>query len=196
MRLFKVRFPSEKTSKSFWGRAKDAGKVRTVLICFLLVGGFSLTVLSQHIRVEASNIPNPEKIPKEIKEYCDVIGEAYCICPELLEAIAYHESRFIPDVKSGKCYGLMQVNIDVHKERIERHGFTSEDMLKPYPNIVVAADLLKELYETYGDDNQLVLMYYTGSPRAAKEYLLTGKTTKYVEHIMTRSEEYEREHEK
>lgn len=189
----KVR--SQERRKGFWGRAGGAEKFRRVILNFLIVGGFSLIFLNQHVKVEAEELPGSyDGIPKEIREYCEVIGEAYCICPELLEAIAYHESRFVPSVKSGRCFGLMQVNVDVHRERIIRLGYTSEDMLKPYPNIAVAADLLEELYETFGDDNELVLMYYTGSPRAAKRYIETGKTTEYVKQIMTRSEEYERLH--
>lgn len=193
----KVRY-QQRESDGIWGSAGGAQKIRRMLVIFLcIVGGLSLMILSQPIRCAAKTQQSlSDEIPKEIKEYCDVIGEAYCICPELLEAIAYHESRFIPTVKSGKCYGLMQVNVDVHKERIERLGYTAEDMLKPYPNIAVAADLLEELYETYGDDNQLVLMYYAGSPGAASRYLKSGKTTKYVDEILTRSEEYERIHEK
>lgn len=134
------------------------------------------------------------EVPAEYQNYFIEIGENKKICPELFEAIAFHESRFIKDVKSGNCYGLMQVNVKVHAERIKKLGYTPEDMLEAYPNIEVAADLLSELYEKYGDDNAIVLMYYAGSPKAAKRYEKTGITTKYVDEILSLSAQYERDH--
>lgn len=42
------------------------------------------------------------EIPKEVEEACIKYGEAYDICPELLEAICYEESRYKADVTGGK----------------------------------------------------------------------------------------------
>lgn len=164
---------------------------------FLLWGILIAGILIQQISVEAaaSDLSQDEiKIPKEIIEYCETVGEDFDICPELLEAMAYNESRFKPTVKNGNCWGLLQVNIKVHKDRIEKYGYTKEDMLESYPNLVVAADLLAELYETYGDDTPIVLFYYSGNPKAVNKYKEYGFMTEYVESILTRSESYERLH--
>ena len=97
------------------------------------------------------------------------VGKRYKICPEFLESIAYYESRFIPDVKNGNCWGLMQINVKVHADRIERLGFEKEELLDPYKNLIVAADLLEELFEEYEDD-AIVLMLYAGQEEAIPRY--------------------------
>ena len=134
-------------------------------------------------------------IPDDIKQYCEEIGAETNICPEILEAIAYHESRFIPTVKNKNCWGLCQVNVKIHEDRIEALGYTPEDMLTAYPNIEVAADYLTELYETYGDDNPIVLSIYSGAGwDAVEKYKEYGQMTDYVEDILTRGGNYERLH--
>lgn len=158
----------------------------------LLIG----LILTSHITaLGASRADIDDEIPENIKEYCEELGSQYDICPELLEAIAWHESRFIPEVTNRKCYGLCQVNIKVHKDRIEKLGYTSEDMLEPYPNIHVAADLLAELYATYGDDNPIVLSLYAGEGwKAVERYKEYGFMTQIVSDILEKSAEYERLH--
>lgn len=134
-------------------------------------------------------------IPENVKSICEEIGAETDICPELLEAIAWHESRFIPTVKNKNCWGLCQVNVKIHKDRIEALGYTPEDMLTEYPNIRVAADYLSELYETYGDDNPIVLSIYSGAGwDAVEKYKENGQMTEYVEDILTRGANYERLH--
>lgn len=165
--------------------------------CAIFLGwGILIFGLSVHsIRSEAAASSNKDEIPKQIKEYCDEIGEQRDICPELLEAIAYHESRFKEEVTNKNCWGLCQVNIKIHEDRIEKFGYTKKDMLTAYANIEVAADYLAELYETYGDDNPIVLSLYSGAGMAAVEkYKEYGITTKYVDEILTKSAEYERIH--
>ena len=181
-------------------RTGSGGMIRQckiILMSLIMLGGLmSGLILTSHITVMAASQPDLyDEIPKDIKEYCEEIGQQYDICPELLEAIAWHESRFIPDVTNRKCYGLCQVNIKVHKDRIEKLGYTSEDMLEPYPNIHVAADLLAELYATYGDDNPIVLSLYAGEGwKAVERYKEYGFMTQIVSDILEKSAEYERLH--
>lgn len=153
-------------------------------------------ILTSHITVYASSQTYlSDEIPKEIKEYCEEIGAEKNICPEILESIAYHESRFIPDVTNKNCYGLMQINVKIHADRIEKLGYTKEDMLTAYPNIEVAADYLLELYETYGDDNPIVLSLYAGEGwKAVEKYKEYGFMTQIVSDILEKSAEYERLH--
>lgn len=180
-------------------RAGSGGKIRQpkFLMSFIWGGLMLGLLLSSHITVSAAKPGLDDEIPKDIKEYCEAIGQEYDICPELLEAIAWHESRFIPEVisRNKKCYGLCQVNIKVHKDRIEKLGYTSEDMLKPYPNIEVAADLLAELYATYGDDNPIVLSLYAGEGwDAVERYKEYGFVTPLVMNLLEISARYERIH--
>lgn len=196
MRRVKVRCCSGGKSGDLWERIFGAGLVRQVIIFFLCMGGFSSAFLSQTISIYAyeQNLNAEDEIPKDLKEYFENIGQEYCICPELLEAIAWHESRFIPDVKNGSHYGLMQVNVKIHKDRIKKYGWTADDMLDPYKNIVIAADYLSELFEMFGGDDYLVLLHYSGGWRAIRNYKKKGIITEYVKEILNRSEEYEQIH--
>ena len=175
---------------------KCVGKIKkcaAIILCW----GFLIIGLSVHvIRSEAAaSYQFDDGIPENIREYCEEIGQAKGICPELLEAIAWHESRFIPTVTNKNCYGLMQINVKIHGDRIEKLNYTSEDMLTSKPNIEVAADYLSELYEDYGDESPIVLSLYSGAGwDAVEKYKEYGFITDYVNDILTRSAKYERLH--
>lgn len=177
------------------GRSVKGKKVYCV---FLMMLGIVAGCLFQPVRSEAQSLVNTiqveDGIPEDIQSYCEEIGGMFDICPELLESMAYTESRFIPTVKNKKCYGLMQVNVKVHADRIEKYGYTVDDMYEPYPNLIVAADYLAELYETYGDENPIVLSVYSGNWAAVSKYKEYGIMTPYVEEVLARSVEYERAH--
>lgn len=187
-----------------WGCVRAGGEwLGTKVACLrkklrggILIGLIILMV--QPVSVKAKTLNNQDiqdGIPQEIKEYCEEIGRNFDICPEILEAIAWHESRFIPTVKNKNCWGLCQVNVKIHQDRIEECGYTEEDMLEAYPNIFVAADYLSDLYETYGDENPIVLSLYSGAGwKAVERYKEYGFLEKYVENILSRSADYERLH--
>lgn len=170
------------------------------VLCFIIIWGIFFSGQSAKIiNAEAypikASIVYDDGIPEDIREYCDEIGAEFNICPELLESIAYQESRFIQDVKSGNYYGLMQVNVKIHKARIDKYGYCADDMLSAYPCIKVAADYLADLFEAYGDDDPIILLLYSGSGwDAVKKYKENGFMTQYVSDVLARSAEYERLH--
>lgn len=175
------------------------GRFKRVLCVLLSWGLFFFGCSNPSITSEAkqtkATISYDDGIPDEYREYFDEIGAEFGLCPELLESIAYHESRFFPDVKNKSCYGLMQVNVKVHAERIKKYGYTEDDMLTAYPNIKVAADLLAELFENYGDDDPIILLLYSGAGwEAVDRYKENGFITDYVDDVLTKSAEYERIH--
>ena len=134
-------------------------------------------------------------IPLNVRIYCEVVGSQYDICPEILEAIAYHESRYEVDAVNGNYKGIMQVNVVIHKDRLQKFGYTVSDMTSnAYANIQVATDYLAELYETYGDDNPIVLSVYSGNWKAVSDYKENGWLCPYVEDVLTRSANFERVH--
>ena len=140
------------------------------------------------LRVSANGVPD------EIREYAEDVGAEYGICPELLESIAYWESRFDPTAvsKNGKYIGLMQVNPKIHADRMEKLGVT--DLTDPKGCMRVAADYLLELFEE-NEDVGTVLLQYSGSNRdRISQYERTGNMTKYVDKVLRLSEVYERMH--
>lgn len=135
------------------------------------------------------------EIPEDIKETAEEIGEAYCVSPALIEAMCYEESRFTPNIinKSGKNYGLMQINPNFNTDRMKRLGVTKEDLLTVRGNILVGTDLLAELFETYEDVGE-VLLIYGGFSQAKKDaYHTKGVLPAYITRLLERAEKYEKE---
>ncbi len=155
-------------------------------------------ILTSPIKANAYCLSNQslyeDGIPEDIRILCELVGTEFQICPEILEAIAYNETRFTPDITKDNYYGMMQVNVVIHSKRIEKYGWTTQDMLDPYKNLIVAADFLNELYQIYGDENPIVLSYYAGNTTAIKKYNKTGQLTGYAKEILEKSEKYERLH--
>lgn len=158
---------------------------------------FVLAILSQPIEVSANSqalIPtyDVEGIPPEIQQCAEVIGFELNICPELLEAIAYQESRCTENATNGSCMGLMQVNCSVHKDRFIEAGWSANDWDNAYKNMYVAGEYLAELFEQY-EDAATVLAVYHGEHDAV-EKSKTGYMSTYTREILERSEKLERAH--
>jgi soluble lytic murein transglycosylase-like protein len=193
-------FPSPPGDTLKRGGVESGGGTKIMRFLMRSLGGIfvGLLLISQSLTVKANSLsyqPQYEdNIPEEIRIYCELVGYEYNICPELLEAMAYRESRFMPTVQSGNQYGLMQINVQVHKNRIAKYGWNEQDMLDPYKNLMVAGDYLSELYETYGDDNPIVLNAYNGNWKAINKYKEYGYLSEYVEDVLDRSMNYERLH--
>ena len=130
-----------------------------------------------------------DEVPADIQELAEEVGEEFNICPELLEAIAYKESRFDESVQSGNYYGLMQVNVRVHSKRIRDMGYKSKDMFEARPCMRVAAAYLHDLFNQY-EEADLVLACYSGSLNTYLKYGYSG----YGDYVLGLSWEYEEEH--
>lgn len=132
-----------------------------------------------------------DETPIEIQIYCNKYGEQYNICPELLEAICYRESRFDETVidGTGSCIGLMQIKASCHRARMERLGVT--DLHDIESNIHVGADYLAELFDEY-EDVGVVLTVYHGEKNIDKAK--RGKLSGYVTTILDKSRQLEVAH--
>ena len=184
-------------STSLWGQRSVGGIKWRVLVVYggiLIIGLILISPIKVYANSLSYQVRFEDGIPDNIREYCELVGAEYDICPELLESIAYNESRFTPDIQNGNHYGIMQVNVKIHQKRIEKYGWTKSDMFDAYKNLMVAGDILHELYEIYGDDNPVVLAYYSGYSATIKTYLKTGKMCQYAKDVLEKSAEYERLH--
>lgn len=131
-----------------------------------------------------------EDVPLDVQEACIKYGEQYDILPELLEAIIWHESRFTQYAQNKSCKGLMQINVNVQKNRMSKLGI--EDIYDIDSNIAVGADLLAELFDSY-EDVGIVLGLYHGEKNAIKNGR-AGKLSTYTQDILDKSKEYEDMH--
>lgn len=128
-------------------------------------------------------------IPQEVKNAAEKYGEEYNICPELIEALAYQESRFKADVVSadGVHIGICQINPNCHSKRMQKLGVT--DLTDIDGNIEVACDYLAEIFTEYEGDPDIVLMIYNGDYSWK-----SGHISNYANEILERSAELERLH--
>ena len=166
-------------------------KVIAGVLCGVMLLGSSITVKANSLSYREPS----EQIPMEIIEYSEIVGHEFNICPELLQSIAYHESRFNPEAKNGNCIGLMQVNKSAHSDKLTAQGWTSNDLYKPYINMYIAGEVLSELFEQYEDPGEVILRY-NGAATALKTYKESGKLSTYANNVLTMSEELERQHQK
>lgn len=113
-------------------------------------------------------------------------GEEYDICPELILAICYNESRYTANAvnKETGCYGVMQIQKKSHKDRMKR--LKVNDLNNIDQNIHVGADYLAELFEEY-EDVSVVLGKYHGEPQAET------KVSKYTKKVLKHSAQMERD---
>lgn len=151
------------------------------LVAIILTLMFSAFIA---VAVQAQEIV---EVPEDVKEISEELGEKYNICPELIQAICWQESRFQTDIKSSGCVGIMQVAPKWHKERMDRLGVT--DLTDVRQNMTVAVDYLSELLKD-GEDIEEPLMRYHGESRIY-ERLNSGEMSEYVESILTLSAELE-----
>ena len=166
--------------------------MRKVIGGIILLMGLILVPSVQAQANSLSMIPTEEQtgIPEDIYMDAEIIGHEFNICPELLLAIAEHESRFQADAKNGSCKGLMQLNTACHKARFEEMGWSAQEWTSAYKNMYVAADYLSDLFEQY-EDVGVVLGIYHGESDAVRRGQ-SGKLSSYVNKILERSAELER----
>lgn len=145
--------------------------------------------------LSGGTVAQAEEVPAEVRMIAEELGAEYGICPELIEAICYQESRFQPGAigSGGKYIGIMQVSPSVHAARMQRLGVT--DLTDMRGCMTVGTDYLAALFETY-EDPVPALMAYGGWGRQIAWHESTGGMPGYVKSVLERSERYERQHSK
>lgn len=127
----------------------------------------------------------------QVIEMSERIGAAYGICPELLQAVAWHESHYDEGAENDGCVGLLQVAEKWHQDRMAR--LQVADLYDPAGNMLVAADYLAELFGQY-EDLGMVLMIYSGDS-GAEGFAQGGQgLSAYAQEIMEHTCQLEREH--
>ena len=159
-----------------------AAKVIPLLLAAALISTSAITASAKY----DADIDAPD----DVKEICEKYGAEYDICPELLEAICWNESRYLANVSAGTCKGIMQINEPVHKDRLKNLGVT--DIYDMDGNIHAGADYLFELFETYNDP-AVVLAYYHGEQNVLTR-TKKGQLSGYVKRVLEKSEMLEKLH--
>lgn len=161
-------------------------KPRTRKLAKTLTALLAAGILSLAQRMEVQAVSEAEVVEMSVR-----IGAAYNICPELLQAVSWHESGYREDAENDGCIGLMQVAGRWHQDRMARLQVT--DLYDPESNMLVAADYLAELFAQY-EDMGMVLMVYSGDS-GAEAFAQSGQgLSEYAQEIMDHTEQLERQH--
>lgn len=155
-------------------------------------------LIKQELRTlnEKETIPEPEPerteyfdlpLDQDLQDYIFELCEQYELDPRIVFAVIQQESRCTADIKgdSGRSFGLMQIQIKWHKDRMEKLGCT--DLLDPYQNVAVGIDFIDELY-TYGGrkrSTEWVLMAYNGGPGFANKKIAAGELSGYARSVLS-----------
>lgn len=138
------------------------------------------TVTEPPVTEEAITLYNVP-LDKDLQLHIIETAESYGIDPAIIFAMAYRESSYNPSAMgdNGNSYGLLQVQLRFHRERMQKLGCT--DLLDPYQNVTVAVDFLCELLNKYGDMGKALTAYNRGH--------YAGTVTQYAKTVMTKAEE-------
>lgn len=162
--------------------------MRLKALCFMLIVfgystvAYAMPVGYEEIQIYGKEIVDAEEymeerkidIPLEVSEACEKYGAEYNILPEIGEALCWRESRCTADANNGSCKGIAQINVNVHKGRMDKLGV--KDIYDVDGNIHVAYDYLNDLIK---DNNDIAksLDAYNGNG-------MNGKS-KYTKEILT-----------
>lgn len=173
-----------------WERRPEKSKHEGSILTF----DYHVAISTHHIDIFSRRSLKVE--PKEptfeqlVYDYVFRICQEYPnVNPYLVLSMIYQESRFIPDVSSGNCVGLMQVSTYWHKDRAKK--LEVEDFWDPYSNILIGVDLLSELINTVNGDIYYALMLYNQTAASAKRDYSNGIISRYARQVVQRATEYE-----
>lgn len=181
-------------------------------LTFLMVAGFRAIDIANLEKVEASTMQEQMteardysamyeaqkwlsergiSVPDDIRLECESAGIRYGVCPELLMALAWKESRFTPTVKNGSCVGLMQINITSHSKKLAVYGM---DNYSIHAQIYTAAELIADLAQSYAIEGEeadagTILAAYHGENHPAERL-----PSAYTEEVLQVSSALERAH--
>ena len=117
------------------------------------------------MEAEACTLYNDPEIPDDIETAALVCAIYTGIEPETLEAMAWQESTYRADAKSGSCMGCLQVHTRIHADRLELMGVTKDQMLTAHVGMMVGATILSDKLIEADGDLEKALQRYNGSDR-------------------------------
>lgn len=147
--------------------------------------------IQAQVRAEAFLAERRVNVPDNILFECEAAGACFGVCPEVLEAIAWKESRFQTDAKRGSCIGIMQMNQHHHGDRLDCYGSDRYDV---HSQIWAAASLLHDLSIDLGREGEpadagAIIAAYHGENNPYKE-----TPSNYTETVLRVSAALERAH--
>lgn len=134
-------------------------------------------------------VPLPVDMPEEDQRIVFEIATENDVAFTLVMALIGCESEFDKNAYSETGdSGYMQIN-DCNIEEMKNRGF--EDMFDTADNVGAGVSIIRELYDTYGDETERVLMAYNmGAGNASKLWDQGIVSSEYSRKIVAREREY------
>ena len=134
-------------------------------------------------------VPLPVDMPEEDQRIVFEIATENDVAFTLVMALIGCESEFDKNAYSATGdSGYMQIN-DCNIEEMKNRGF--EDMFDTADNVGAGVSILRELYDTYGDETERVLMAYNmGASNASKLWDQGIVSSEYSRKIVASEREY------
>lgn len=134
--------------------------------------------------IETLDNSSEQTFEEIVSSYVFDICQSYPnVNPYIVLSMIFQESRFIPNVSSGNCVGLMQVSTYWQRDRAVRLGVT--DFFDPYSNILVGTDLLSELIDLANGNIYYALTMYNQGITS------NGTINSYAKEVVERASHYE-----
>ena len=168
-------------------------RVMTAILAGIFAILFTGTAFADPADAEAYLKEQGVEIPEEIEFWSEHYGEKYGICPEVIEALIWTESRCDPTAQSAdkSCKGLMQVKPSCHQERMER--LKARNVFGIPENIRIGTDYLSEL-AAGEQDIAVALARYNGQSAEKIEKARRGEYSGYAKQILEIAEQLEEVH--
>lgn len=147
--------------------------ILTILIHLTLT---NLSISSTHIDelVITKNITqlNPDidiEIVKQISKSISNNSKIHNLSWKIIVSIINTESKFNRKAKNGNCYGLMQINISAHRNKLKKLKLSARDLFHIPHNINLGCIILKEYMKETKNLNKALKRYSGGSSQYVKK---------------------------
>lgn len=145
--------------------------------------------------INASVCVAESDMEKLTRKVCEEEGFEY-VSPELLESVAYQESRFVPTAENGTAISMFQIKPEYHELSMIEAGVTLDEFkTSPEAQIRVAGYVLENNARMCldrgleGEEIQKgALAYYHLTLKSANEMIESRNFDKYVESVMNRAD--------
>jgi len=135
----------------------------------------------------------------QVEEACETVcreGDFKYITPEILEAVAYQESRFVPDAENGTAITMFQIKPHFHEESMAIAGVTLEDIQTDvYAQVKFGAQVLESYAQIWADKGvaeenilKAAVTNYHLTQEGANERIATNNWDSYTQTVVERAE--------
>jgi soluble lytic murein transglycosylase-like protein len=141
-----------------------------IIAIVLVLNGIATAIEFPGIN-EPQNLGEPKAVAElEVENHIEKTAKRYGLDPRVIKELIKEESGWLSSAEGddGESIGLMQIQEQWHKARMQRLGVT--DLYDPKQNVKVGCDILAELLGKYGNYKDALSVYNSGNTKDGKQY--------------------------